>query len=116
MDRIQIYDDLAVTSGRPSELELDGTRRLYFDHCLASADCAEMPATTALEKLRWLLAQIDGDVILEGGSISLWHAFFAAVGNATLFGDVIVRKISEWPQFTLHVSSCPQRTSRHDDE
>jgi adenylate dimethylallyltransferase len=105
MDRIQIYDDLAVTSGRPSELELEGTRRLYLDHRLASADCAEMPATTALEKLREMLAQIEGDVILEGGSISLWQAFFAVAGNAAVFGDVVVRKISEWPKFTSHVSS-----------
>src|SRR5690349_9322876 len=67
MDRIQIYDDLAITSGRPSELELHGTTRLYLDHRLATADREEMPAATALEKLRWLLAQIEGDVILEGG-------------------------------------------------
>lgn len=105
MDRIQIYDDLAITSGRPSDLELDGTTRLYLDHHLASADREEMPAATALEKLQGLLARIEDDVILEGGSISLWQAFFAAVGNATVFGDVVVRKISEWPKFTSHVSS-----------
>jgi adenylate dimethylallyltransferase len=105
MDRIQIYDDLAVTSGRPAEVALDGTTRLYLDHRLASADCEEMPATTALENLRGLLAQIDGDVILEGGSTSLWSAFFAVVDDSTVFGDVIVRKISQWPEFASHVRS-----------
>jgi adenylate dimethylallyltransferase len=112
MDRIQIYDDLAVTSGRPSELELDGTKRLYLDHRLASADREELPATTALAKLRGLLAQIEGDVILEGGSISLWRAFFAAIGNVTVSGDVIVRWVSDWPEFASHVTSRVLRLLR----
>jgi tRNA A37 N6-isopentenylltransferase MiaA len=103
VDRIQVYEDLAITSGRPSDDELGGTARTYLDHRLTTSSPVEMTAAEGLRRLRRLIAQAPSGAILEGGSISLWETFFAerdAQGNVS---TIIVRRIADWQRFARRV-------------
>lgn len=74
LDRIQVYDDMAILSGRPRAEEIGDTTRIYLDQ---RPTCR---GELTVEQSYWLLAthlqQLQAhhnSIILEGGSISLWR-------------------------------------------
>ena len=104
VDRIQVYEDLAITSGRPSAGELDGTARIYLDHRVTTGWPVEMTAAEGLRRLRRLIADASSaEVILEGGSISLWRAFFAECYVQESVSEIIVRRVADWERFAHRV-------------
>ncbi len=77
LDRVQVYPELTIGSGRPLAHELNGTTRIYLAHRRV-AD-GEFSTTEAycrtLQQLEILALEHDY-VILEGGSISLCSMLF----------------------------------------
>ncbi|RAT11855.1 MULTISPECIES: isopentenyl transferase family protein [Lonsdalea] len=72
LDRIQCCPDVAIGSGRPSEQELRGTKRVYLN----SRPIAQgiISAQQAVERLHQLIdhySAIYPLIILEGGSVSI---------------------------------------------
>ncbi len=103
VDRIQVYEDLAITSGRPSDDELDGTVRTYLDRCVTTDRHVEMTAAEGLSRLRRLLADPPTEAILEGGSISLWRAFFAEHSSQQTVSEILLRRVANWERFASRV-------------
>lgn len=103
IDRIQVYEDLATTSGRPSDDELDGTVRIYLDRRVTTSSPVEMTAAEGLRRLRRLITDAPSGVILEGGSISSWRAFFVERYAQENVSEIIGRRVADWERFTRRV-------------
>lgn len=72
LDRIQCCPDVAIGSGRPSEQELCGTKRIYLDSRPITQGI--ISAQQAVERLHQRVdhySAIHPLIILEGGSVSL---------------------------------------------
>lgn len=103
VDRVQVYDDLAATSGRPSADEIEGTTRVYLDHRVTTSWPTEMSAAEGLSRLRRLIADARPGAILEGGSTSMWKSFFAERNAPQLVSEIIVRRVADWQWFAREV-------------
>jgi len=103
VDRIQVYEDLAIASGRPPDDELDGTTRIYLDHRVTTSWPVEMTAAEGLRRLRRLITDAPPGVILEGGSISLWRGFFAERYAQANVSEIVVRRVDDWHRFARRV-------------
>ena len=77
LDRVQVYPELTIGSGRPLLHELDGTTRIYLAHRrVADGELSTAEAYhLALQQLDVLALEHDF-AILEGGSISLCTMLF----------------------------------------
>jgi adenylate dimethylallyltransferase len=98
VDRIQVFDDLATISGRPTTADLRGTRRVYLDRRLAQQASSDLSATEGIDRLERLTAELGPTVILEGGSISLWRSFFDRLDGARPPGRLLprLRVVRDW--------------------
>ncbi|HZB34170.1 MAG TPA: isopentenyl transferase family protein [Streptosporangiaceae bacterium] len=94
IDRIQVFDDLATISGRPTAAELNGTRRVYLDHRLLREAKTDLTVAEGLARLRRLIGRLGPAVVLEGGSISLWQAIFATLDNGRI--EPHLRLVEDW--------------------
>jgi adenylate dimethylallyltransferase len=77
LDRFQIFDELATGCGRPTPAEMGDTPHVYLTERRA-AD-GELPAAEGYDLLAGIvdaLSQDHGDIVLEGGSISLCALVF----------------------------------------
>jgi hypothetical protein len=101
IDRIQVFDDLATTSGRPTATELNGTRRVYLDHRLLRDAKADLTIAEGLDRLRRLLGRLGPTVVLEGGSISLWRAIFAMLDEGRI--ETHLRLVEDWEAHALAI-------------
>lgn len=73
MDRLQIYRELATGTGRPETSELRGTLRIYLaDRRIADGELPAAEAHQLLVDQVQALRPYHSDLILEGGSISLF--------------------------------------------
>ncbi len=72
LDRVQCCPQIATGSGRPLELELQSTRRIYLDSRPLTEgilDADKRPSSNSDSK--WIRRKSEEGLILEGGSISL---------------------------------------------
>jgi adenylate dimethylallyltransferase len=77
LDRVQVYRELTIGSGRPLPEELDGTTRIYLtDRRVAEGELLAAEAYALLLRQIETLGSRHSLLILEGGSVSLCTTLF----------------------------------------
>ena len=77
LDRVQVYQELTIASGRPLARELDGTTRIYLtERRVADGELLVSEAFYLLLQQIETVGFSHPCLILEGGSVSLWTALF----------------------------------------
>lgn len=77
LDRVQVYQELTIASGRPLASELDGTTRIYLtERRVADGELLVSEAFYLLLRQIETVRLSHPCLILEGGSVSLCTALF----------------------------------------